>query len=50
MKIKKMKNIKKEKIKKWFGKGVMRYYVIVNDEMDGEKNKDEKAFNGIKKK
>jgi len=43
-----LQNIAPAKLPKWFGPGVLRYYVLVHDAMDGDNNKAEKAFNGIK--
>jgi hypothetical protein len=48
LQLQQLQNITPAKLPKWFGPGVLRYYVLVHDAMDGDNSKAEKAFNGIK--
>jgi len=48
LQLQQLQNIAPAKLPKWFGPGVLRYYVLVHDAMDGDNSKAEKVFNGIK--
>ena len=48
LQLQQLQNIAPAKLPKWFGPGVLRYYVLVHDAMDGDNDKAEKAFSGIK--
>nr|CAD7454701.1 unnamed protein product [Timema tahoe] len=43
-----LQNLTPAKLPKWFSPGVMRYYVLVHDTIDGDSAKAEAAFSAIK--
>lgn len=48
LQLQQLQNITPAKLPKWFGPGVLRYYVLVHDAVDGDNDKAETTFNVLK--
>jgi hypothetical protein len=48
LQLQQLQNITPAKLPKWFGPGILRYYVLVHDAVDGDNNKAETTFSAIK--
>lgn len=48
LQLQQLQNVTPAKLPKWFGPGILRYYVLVHDAVDGDSDKAETTFNTIK--
>ena len=48
LQLQQLQNVTPGKLPKWFGPGILRYYVLVHDAMDGDNDKALAAFNTMK--